>query len=257
MDKMTNLQALIEEHGNYRPDLGARHPENKKLLPRVAREVALEFKNGGRRGYGYEVAAAEDIFQRMLLKMADDGVTPEDLRHPEAQGRVRAYARHAALREVEAAKANVRTKDGSRVLSVTSLILPTEDQPLDTDAILTLEAHEAASAIGLPEDELLRVDLLGKLQALAEDIISKVPSLYRDAVSLYFVDGLTVEEVAKAMDRSYDWASKTIQRGRKSLHGDEVASLLGVRAYFNPSAKRPGRMKDVGTPTALLDLVRS
>ena len=263
MDNNTRMQALIDTHGNYRPDLGATHPENKKLLPKVAREVANEFRSYGKRGYGYEVVHAEDIYQRMVLKMAEEGVTAEDLNHPEAQGRVRAFARHAALREVESARANVRTEQGARVVNLTSFVVPQDGineagfaQLEDADAVRSLEAFETNhSPLGNPEAELLRVDLLSKLQGLADDLISKAPEKFREALTLYFVEGMTIEGVAETLDMSYDWASKSVQRGRRTLHGDEVASLLGIRAYFHPSAKRPGRMKDVGTPTALLDLL--
>lgn len=253
MDNKTRMQALIERHGALHPTTN--HPDNAKLLPRVALQVATEFRSAStRNGYGYEVATAEDIYQRMVLKMMEEGTTADDLDHPKAEGKVRIFARHAALREVESAKANVRSPQGGRVVNLSSFSLPEDGEGLDADAVLSLEAHESApTTLGIPEDAVLRADLHSRLQALVEDIVSKVSGKAAEALVLW-VDGSDAKAIAKALGTSYGQARNYLNAAKRDLHEEEWESLAGVRAYWAPEAKRP---KTTGAkPTALMDLVR-
>lgn len=71
---------------------------------------------------------------------------------------------------------------------------------------------------------------------LLHNALAQIPSAYREALVLYYVDGTSVEDVARGLGITEDLAKQRLSRGRRALRG-----VLDARIEDALSELRPGK----------------
>jgi DNA-directed RNA polymerase specialized sigma24 family protein len=209
-------------------------------ITRVSRGVAYEFsKRSGAFGVGYLVASADDIEQRVYLKLLEKGYGIEHLDSKDApQASLRLFARNAGHREVETRHRRARSADGGF---------------LEVQSDLRGEYDKLPAVAGDPEAVALQEELETSLTDIARGLLDRLSGSAYAVMVPFVLEGLDAREIAERTSLSYGQVRNLLSQSAKAFQGGEMASLHGVRGYFHPTVKKP---RTTGaSPTALLALL--
>lgn len=178
------------------------------LIRRVCKQVA--FNTNPR--YGFEIVGTEDLVQEVYLKLHEYGTDLDGKDSPEAF--IRTTATTTALEMVNDSIRRIKHLGWVGRFSFS----------LDETDIDSPGGPE-------PEAEVLHAEMLAELEAIIEEIVSKVKRRdERKAVRSYYLEGAQKVSAAERQRRS---------RAHKQLDPGEVAALQVWRAWNFPEAKRP------------------
>jgi DNA-directed RNA polymerase specialized sigma24 family protein len=253
---LTRLDDLVSEFG-----ADARSDDK---LPTLAREVYHEFtRPGGSNGYarlGKDVVSPEEIVQKVYETwLNSEHVTVawfETRDNPGAM--LRRFCQFAAQNIVnQNATGEVARRGGD--IRPTGMTGSGADAPEDARAAFITPGTEAPDSFGwlvnstqfstgiTPEEEYLEGELLETLEAHVAGIIETLPtgSTAQQLTTMYYLDGMEIEEAAEIVGYRLEAGKKALQRARASVGDQGAASLIAWRRAMYPSSGRQPRSSDV------------
>lgn len=245
MNKHSRLEALARQYGaNTAPNSA----DWDKPLLSLAKEVYQEFtRPGGKNGYarfGKDVLSPEDIVQTVFITWANsDHVTVswfETLDEPMAM--LRTFCQHAAQNIVNK---NARGHRQGVTVSPTGFTGSglTEDEGGEGEGSGKFDwlanSKDFASDYAQPEDEVLASDLRQRLEGEIVDIIDSIENeTHRGIARLYYVDGSSLEDAARAYGVSNESGRQALARARRSVGDEDAACLIVWRKTEHSSEGR-------------------
>lgn len=244
---MTNEERLTALADKFGADTGPSADWSMPLLS-IAKEVYEEFtRPGGENGYlrfGDDVVTASELVNWVYMRWASSPeVTVEWFDTLDAPGAMlRTFLRNAARDIIH------QNVEGNRA-TVPVSVSPTgftgsgqdEGEPSDDDGAFDwlTNSTKYASSYGRPEETYIENETLVALEAIVLRILDGIKNeKYRTLATLYYIDGLELEEAADEFGVTERYAQKAVERARGAVGKDNAGALIAWRRAMYPDSGR-------------------
>jgi DNA-directed RNA polymerase specialized sigma24 family protein len=231
-------------------------------LPLLVRETYHEYtRPGGSNGYsrmGIDVLSPEEILQKVYETWLNaEHVTVAWFASRDNPGAMlRSFCQQAARSLI-----NQNVPSGRKGVTVaTTAMLGGGDVPEEARiAFITpgapvkdrlewlVNSDQFTSDTGNPEEDYAEGELLETLGEHVAEVIETLPtgSTAQQLTSMYYLDGMEIEEAAEIVGYRLEAGKKALQRARAKVGEQDAAALVAWRRAMFPSSGRQPRSSDV------------